>query len=116
MSIVIYHNPRCSKSRQTLALLEERGLNPEIVEYLESPPDAPTLANILQQLGLRARELMRTGENEYQAAEKQLAAMSEDEQITWLAENPRVIERPIVITRKGARIGRPPERILEILN
>ena len=116
MTIVIYHNPRCSKSRQTLALLEERGLSPKIVEYLESPPDARTLANILQQLGISACELMRKGENEYKAAEKQLAGMSEDEQIAWLAKNPRVIERPVVITRKGARIGRPPEQILEILD
>jgi len=116
LSTVIYHNPRCSKSRQTLALLEERGLSPKIVEYLESPPDAPTIANILQQLGMSAQQLMRKGENEYKEAEKQLANMSEKEQIAWLAKNPRVIERPVVITRKGARIGRPPEQVLEILD
>lgn len=116
MSIVIYHNPRCSKSRQTLTLLKERGQNPQVIEYLESPPDARTLANILQQLGMSASELMRKGEDEFKLAATRLAAMSEAEQIAWLVKYPRVIERPVVVSAKGARIGRPPERVLEILD
>jgi arsenate reductase len=116
MSTVIYHNPRCSKSCQTLALLEECGENPDIIEYLSTPPDAPTLTNILQQLGMSAHEFMRKGEDEYKAAELQLVVMTEAEQIAWLVKHPCVIERPVVVTAKGARIGRPPERVLEILD
>ena len=115
MAVTIYHNPRCSKSRTTLGLLQERGIEPEIVEYLQDPPDAKTLQNILQLLGISAADLMRKGEAEYKAARDTLAAMSEAEQIAWLSENPRVIERPIVVTEDAARIGRPPETALEIL-
>jgi arsenate reductase len=116
MSVTIYHNPRCSKSRQTLALLEEKGINPTIIEYLNTPPDKATLQNILGQLELSAAELMRTGEDEYKAAKQAIAAMDEAAQIAWLIANPKVIERPIVVTENGARIGRPPERILEIIS
>lgn len=115
MPVTIYHNPRCSKSRATLALLEERGITPEIVEYLNNPPDAATLAGILGKLGISAAELMRTGEAEYKAAKNDLAGMDEDAQIAWLCANPRVIERPIVVSGDSARIGRPPEAVLEIL-
>jgi arsenate reductase len=113
---VIYHNPNCSKSRQTLALLEERGLKPDVIEYLKTPPDAATLGNILQQLGMTALEFMRKGEDEYKAAQVELHNMSDAEQIAWLTKHPRVIERPVVVTAKGARIGRPPEQVLEILD
>jgi arsenate reductase len=115
MSVKIYHNPRCSKSRATLAILEDEGIDPEIIEYLQSPPDAETLAEILQLLGRKPAELMRTGEDEYKQAHDSMAAMSDDEKIVWMTENPRVIERPIVVTPKGARVGRPPESIREIL-
>ncbi|MDP6436391.1 MAG: arsenate reductase (glutaredoxin) [Gammaproteobacteria bacterium] len=116
MPVKIYHNPRCSKSRQTLALLEERGVEPEIIEYLNTPPDADTLVNICAQLGISVHELMRTGEDEYQAAQAELEGLDEAQLANWLAGNPRVIQRPIVVTDKGARIGRPPESVLEILD
>jgi len=116
MGTILYHNPRCSKSRQTLALLQEKGIEPEIIEYLQSPPDANTLANILQQLGLSARELIRTGEEEYKAAKDKLTGLSDTELVTWIIEHPKVIQRPIVVTNNGARIGRPPEAVLEIIS
>ena len=115
MPVTIYHNPRCSKSRATLALLEERGVSPEIVEYLKTPPDAATLAAVINKLGISAAQLMRTGEAEYKAAKADVAAMDETAQIEWLCANPKVIERPIVVSAGGARIGRPPETVLEIL-
>ena len=111
----IYHNPRCSKSRNTLALLEENGISPTVIEYLKTPPNADELNNILTQLGISARELMRAGEDEFKAARDQVEAMDNAAQITWLTQNPKVIERPIVVSEKGARIGRPPENVLEII-
>ena len=116
MSTVLYHNPRCSKSRQTLALLQEKGIEPEIVEYLQAPPDASTLVNILQQLGMSARELIRTGEEEFKAAKDELTDLSDAELTAWMVEHPKVIQRPILVTEKGARIGRPPEAVLEIIS
>ncbi len=115
MSVTIYHNPRCSKSRATLALLQERGLKPTVVEYLENPPDEQTLKALLEQLGLSAVDLMRTGEDDYKSARERIDVMNNDKQISWLSCHPRVIERPIVVTPKGARIGRPPENVLDIL-
>ena len=115
MAVTIYHNPRCSKSRATLALLEANGATPEIIEYLNTPPDTTTLSNILGQLGISSAELLRKGEDEYKGAKDAVDAMSEDERIAWMTSNPKVIERPIVVTGKGARIGRPPENVLEIL-
>ncbi|HJP04890.1 MAG: arsenate reductase (glutaredoxin) [Chromatiales bacterium] len=115
MPVKIYHNPHCSKSRQTLALLNERGINPDIIEYLQTPPDADTLVNICAQLGIGVHELMRTGEDEYKAAQADLEGLDDAGLARWLAANPRVIQRPIVVTDKGARIGRPPEGVLEIL-
>jgi arsenate reductase len=115
MSVTIYHNPRCSKSRTTLALLEENGITPTIVEYLQNPPDIATLTNILGLLGIAPRELMRTGEDEYKAAQAQLEDMDDAGLIEWLTKNPQVIERPVVVTAKGACIGRPPENVLEII-
>ena len=112
---VIYHNPNCSKSRQTLALLQGRGIEPEIIEYLKAPPDIAALTSLLEKLGVTPLEFMRKGENDYKAAEAELHKMSNVEQIVWLAAHPRVIERPVVVTAKGARIGRPPEQVLEIL-
>jgi arsenate reductase len=115
MSTVIYHNPRCSKSRKTLDLLQQKGIDPEIVEYLQTPPDAATLANILQQLGMAPGELIRTGEDEYKSASEELADLTDAELVNWMIRHPKTIERPIVVTEKGARIGRPPENILEII-
>jgi len=116
MSTVLYHNPRCSKSRQTLALLQEKGIEPEIVEYLQAPPDASTLANILQQLGISARELIRTGEAEFKGAKDKLTDLNDAELAAWIVAHPKVIQRPILVTDKGARIGRPPEAVLEIIS
>jgi arsenate reductase len=115
MRTVIYHNPRCSKSRQTLALLQERGIEPKIVEYLQSPPNAATLANILTQLNISARELIRTGEDDYKVAKDELADMNDTDLMAWMIEHPKVIQRPIVVTAQGARIGRPPQDVLKII-
>ena len=115
MNATIYHNPRCSKSRKTLALLEEHGITPVIVEYLQNPPDAAQLSEIMAKLGLTPRELMRTSEEDYQAAGEQLVNMDDDALTNWLSAHPKVIQRPVVITDKGACIGRPPENVLEIL-
>jgi arsenate reductase len=115
MTIRIFHNPRCSKSRATLALLQDRGFEPDITLYLENPPNAGELRTILQQLGLKPRELMRKGEAEYR--EKNLAdpGLSDDELIDAMVSSPRLIERPIVLANGKAAIGRPPESVLEIL-
>ncbi|SFM49071.1 arsenate reductase (glutaredoxin) [Marinobacter zhejiangensis] len=111
----IFHNPRCSKSRQTLALLEEKGLQPEIIRYLETPPTEAELNTILDLLGVEPRQLMRTKEDLY--AELNLAnpELSREELIQAMAENPKLIERPIVIHGGKAVLGRPPENVLEIL-
>lgn len=115
MSITIYHNPRCSKSRQTLALIEEKGITPNIIKYLDQGPDAKTLAQIIQQLGLNnAHDLLRTKEEEYK-----LAGLSPDSDdatvIAAMVQYPRLIERPIVVKGDKAVIGRPPESVLELL-
>lgn len=115
MSVSIYHNPRCSKSRQTLGLLQEKGIEPEIVLYLETPPDAATIRALVARLGLTsARDLMRRGETVY----KELGlkdVTDEDALIQAMADNPILIERPIVLNGDKARIGRPPEGVLEIV-
>lgn len=112
---LLYHNPRCSKSRSALQLLAERGIEPTVVLYLEQPLGAGPLRGLLRQLGLPARALLRTGEAEY--AELGLAdpALSEEQLIAALAAHPRLMERPIFVHRDRAVIGRPPERVLELL-
>lgn len=115
MSVTIYHNPRCSKSRQTLQLLREKGVEPEVALYLESPPDAAAIRGLIAKLGLAsAREMMRTKEAVY----KELGLKDVDDEaalIAAMAEYPILIERPIVVSAGAARIGRPPEAVLEIL-
>lgn len=113
--VTIYHNPRCSKSRQTLHLLRERGIEPDIVEYLAAPPDEPTLQRILQQLGLSAQELARRGEPLYKELQLDRKTPSEARMRRLLIEHPKLIERPIVVTPCGAAIGRPPENVLKLL-
>ncbi len=112
MPVTIYHNPRCSKSRQTLALLEENGVTPQVVEYLKTPPDTKTLRDLLQKLGLGPRDILRRKE----AADAGIGPDLEgDALIEAMVANPVVIERPIVVSGSKARLGRPPEQVLEIL-
>ena len=113
MTITIYHNPRCSKSRQTLALLEERGIKPEIIEYLVTPPDAQELKTILGLLGKGPRDIMR--KKEAKEAGLDDPALDDEALIAGMAANPIVIERPIVINGDKAALGRPPESIVDIL-
>lgn len=112
----IYHNPRCSKSRQTLQILEEQGIEPEIIKYLETPPDAATLDKILKQLKMEPRDLMRKGEEEYKALGLDDEGLSREQLILAMVENPKLIERPIVIHKNKAALGRPPEKVREILS
>jgi arsenate reductase len=115
MSIKIYHNPRCSKSRQTLQLLRDRGIEPTIIAYLEAPPTAKDLQAMLEKLGMTPDEIMRTSEQPYKDDKDRLVGMTAAEKLQWLSDNPKVIQRPIVINGNEARIGRPPESVLEIL-
>lgn len=111
----LYHNPRCSKSRETLQLLQDRGITPDVVLYLESPPDAKTLKDLLKKLGLKPRQLMRTKETDYKAMGLDDANLSDEQLIAAMVECPKLIERPIVVHGKKAALGRPPEQVLEIL-
>ncbi len=115
-AVTIYHNPRCSKSRETLNLLQSHGVEPQVVLYLETPPDATTLRNLLQMLNLSsARDLMRQKEDLYRTLNLADSTLSEEALIQAMVENPKLIERPVVVKGDQARIGRPPERVLEIL-
>ncbi|MCP8898211.1 arsenate reductase (glutaredoxin) [Gilvimarinus xylanilyticus] len=111
----IYHNPRCSKSRQTLALLQERGIEPEIIRYLDTPPTAAELKSILAKLGLSPQQLMRRGEAEYKALDLANHPQSDAQLINAMIEHPKLIERPIVVAGDKACLGRPPENVLELL-
>jgi arsenate reductase len=112
----ILHNPRCSKSRQTLQLLQEKGFEPQIIEYLKTPLSADELTHIIAQLGFSsARQLMRKGESAYKEQNLADPNLSEDSLITAMLENPKLIERPIVMCNGKAAIGRPPESVLDIL-
>lgn len=113
--VTIYHNPRCSKSRQTLELLRQHGIEPEIVHYLETPPDAATLQALLRKLGLHARQLLRKGEPEYREAGLDDPSLDDAAIVAAMVRHPRLIERPIVIAGARAVLGRPPEQVLEIL-
>lgn len=115
MSLTIYHNPRCSKSRQTLDLLKTQGHEPQVVEYLTTPPDRATLERILDLLGLEPRDLMRRNEPEYKENNLDDQSLDRDALIDAMLRHPRLIERPIVVTDGKAAIGRPPEKVLEIL-
>lgn len=113
MSLTIYHNPRCTKSRETLALLEERGLQPHVVEYLKAPPSAAEFKRVLGLLGLSPAQVLRR--KEAQDAGIDPSGMSDDALIAAMVANPAVIERPIVINGGKAALGRPPESVLAIL-
>lgn len=115
MSVTIYHNPRCAKSRETLKLIEARGLRPNVVEYLKTPPTANELKHILKMLKLPARQLLRQKEEEYKKARLDKTTLSKDDLVQAMVKYPKLIERPIVVHANRAAIGRPPENVLEIL-
>lgn len=113
MAVTIYHNPRCSKSRQTLALIQENGIEPIIIEYLEAPPSQKTLRDLVGMLGVSPKDIVR--KKEAKEAGLDVASLSDAAVINAMAEHPKVIERPIVVSGKKAVMGRPPENVLTIL-
>ncbi|MBC2692184.1 MULTISPECIES: arsenate reductase (glutaredoxin) [Pseudomonas] len=113
--LTLYHNPRCSKSRGALELLEARGLAPTVVRYLETPLNAEQLHSLLGKLGISARQLLRTGEDEYKSLNLADENLSEAQLIAAIAAHPKLMERPILEVGNQAVIGRPPEKVLEIL-
>lgn len=115
-SITIWHNPRCSKSRQTLQLIRDQGVEPTIVEYLKTPPSTAELSNALEQLGLQPRELMRKKEGVYKELSLGDEGLSRTKLIAAMVDNPVLIERPLVFRGKRAVLGRPPENVLELLD
>jgi arsenate reductase len=114
-SVTIYHNPRCTKSRQTLALLEQRGIQPKVIEYLVTPPTEAELKRLLKLLGISPRELLRTKEEEYKQAKLDKPDVSDAEIIRAIIKYPRLMERPIVVAGNKAALGRPPENALKII-
>lgn len=115
MSVTLYHNPHCSKSRETLKLLRERGVEPAVVEYLKTPPSKDELARLLDLLGLEPRELIRTSEAEYKANGLDQPGLDRDTLIAAMVTHPRLIQRPIAVNGDRVAIGRPPERVLDVL-
>ena len=115
MAIVIYHNPRCTKSRETMKLLEDKGIKPQVIEYLKTPPSAAELKDLLAKLGISPRQLLRKGEAPYKDLKLADTKLSDSALIKAMAENPILIERPIVVNGKKAALGRPPEAVLKIL-
>ena len=115
MPTTIYHNPKCSKSRQTLELLKENGITPTIIEYLKTPPTAEALKEMLSQLGMAPRDLMRKKEDEYAELKLDNPSLSDAELIDAMVKHPILIERPIVLANGKAALGRPPEQVLDIL-
>ena len=115
MTPTIYHNPKCSKSRQTLELLKENGATPTVIEYLKTPPTAETLKTILAQLGMAPRDLMRKKEQVYAEYGLDNPSLSNDDLIDFMVKHPVLIERPIVLANGKAALGRPPEQVLDIL-
>ena len=113
--LTIYHNPRCSKSRQTLNLLTDRGFQPKIVLYLETNPNADEIAGLLTRLGINARALLRKGENAYREKNLDDPNLSGQEIIRAMAESPELMERPVVVRGDKAVLGRPPENVLELI-
>lgn len=112
----LYHNPRCSKSRQALTLLEERGFSPEIIEYLKTPPDLETLKQLLLKLGLKPRDILRKKENEYLDLGLDNEALTDDQILQAIVTTPKLLERPILVHGDRAAIGRPTENLLPLLD
>lgn len=115
MSVTIYHNPRCSKSRQTLALIRERGLEPEVIDYLGQPPSASEIKRIIELLGVRTRDVIRSGEAAYRDLGLGDDSIGDEALIEAIRQHPILLQRPIVIVGDQARIGRPPESVEAIL-
>tara|TARA_R110001592_G_scaffold24536_3_gene94444 strand:- start:13703 stop:14056 length:354 start_codon:yes stop_codon:yes gene_type:complete len=114
-TVQIYHNPRCSKSRQTLAILEENGISPEVILYLENTPDAKTISSLLNKLGITARELLRKGEDIYKELNLKDSTLNDTFLIEKMVEFPKLIERPIVVKGQKAVLGRPPENAKKLI-
>ena len=114
MSIQIYHNARCSKSRATLALLEANGYAPEVIEYLKTPPNSRQIRELVRKLGIKSHELLRKGESEYQSLA--LQDPTDEQVVDAILKHPILLQRPIVVTGDRAAIGRPPEAVLDILS
>lgn len=114
-AFTLYHNPRCSKSRQTLALLQENGVEPEIIAYLEETPTAAQLAQLVKQLDMKPRQLLRKGESAYKKLDLANPELTDKEILGAMAAHPKLIERPIVVKGQRAVLGRPPENVLELL-
>ena len=115
MAVVIYHNPRCMKSRETMKLLQDKGVKPQVIEYLKTPPSATELKELLSKLGIAPRQLLRKGEAPYKDLKLADAKISDSAIIKAMVDNPVLIERPIVVNGKKAALGRPPESVLKIL-
>ncbi|MBF0154517.1 MAG: arsenate reductase (glutaredoxin) [Magnetococcales bacterium] len=113
--VTIWHNPQCSKSRQALKLLEEHGVVPQVVRYLDTPPTVHELESVLTELGIEPRQLMRTSEAIYRELGLNNASLTRQELIQAMVENPRLIERPVVLSGNRAALGRPPEKVLDVL-
>jgi arsenate reductase len=113
--ITLYHNPRCSKSRAALELLRNHGVEPALVLYLETPPDRQALGDIKRALGIPARQMLRTGEPEYAQLNLDDHNLDDEQLLDAIAEHPRLLERPVAVSQGRAVIGRPPERVLELL-
>jgi len=111
----IYHNPRCSKSRQTLTILQEKGIQPEIILYLETPLDANELSRLIKKLGIQVRDLLRKGEDDYKQLGLKDPSMSETDILDAMSRHPKLIERPIVVKGDNAVLGQPPENVLELI-
>lgn len=113
--VTIYHNPRCSKSRQTLQLLEDNGVSPAIVLYLDTAPSAADIKALLKKLGISARELLRKGEEAYKDNNLGASHLNDEDLVAAMAKHPKLIERPIVVKGAKAVLGRPPENVLALL-
>ena len=114
-NFTIYHNPRCSKSRQTLELIKNKGVEPEIILYLEKPPTVSVLSKIVDYLQMKPRDLLRKGEDEYKNFNLKDMSLNDSTILKIMSENPKLIERPIVLSGNKAIIGRPPENVLELI-
>jgi len=115
MTVTIYHNPRCTKSRETLALLKQHGIEPRIIEYLKAPPSVLELKGIVKKLGLTPRDIIRDNETRYAELGLKDRKISDDELLALIAANPILLQRPIVVSGNKAAIGRPPENVLKVL-